>query len=188
MGGPVRLTRMGVWDRLAATSGAGRGRALSAQSLRGETEVPILLPSSLDPRAASVVGRWGWHARFLHEAPPLAVILSGPLGLPLPLPIPGHTSEPDPLWRTGREPGPFCLKVGSRNVGSWSERPGWALLPSWVTPAPPIQASSSGLLWDTCARALCRLPRVLCHQNPLGPTHWWAGLRFLGPQVHVVDM
>lgn len=169
MGGPSEADMDGVGPTGSQERGWGEGPwALRALGVR--LRCLSSCPAVWSPRAASVAGRWGWHARLLTEAPPLAVILSGPLGLPLPSPILGHSSEPHPLWRTGREPGPFCLEVGSRNVGSRSERVGRA-----VTPTPPVQAPSSELLWNTCARTLCCLLRVLCHQDPPGPTHRWAG-------------
>ena len=56
----------------------------------------------------------------------------------------------------------FLPEVESRNVGSWSERMGWALLASWVTPTLPTQARVlSVLMWDPVISAgtLCSLPR-----------------------------
>lgn len=141
-------------------------------------------PAAWIPRAASVAGRWGWHARFLTEAPPLAVILSGPLGLPLPSPILGHSSEPLPLWRTGREPGPFCQEV---EAGMWggsrSETVGRALSPQ-PRPSRPYPLSCMGHL---------RQDALLSAQGPLPPGPSWSHTpvgrtRFLGPQVHMVDM
>lgn len=64
----------------------------------------------------------------------------------------------------------FLPEVGSRNVGSWSERMSWALLARWVTPTLSMQAQVlSVLMWDPCH--LCQ-NTVLCLEATRTPQ--WA--------------
>lgn len=109
----------------------------SALRARGEAEVPVLLPSSPDSQAASVAGRGGWHAGFLHRGSSPSCHPAWAPSLPWPSPIPGHIMN---LILRGGEGGSQALFAWEAGKWGAGQRVGRALPLSWVTPASPTQA------------------------------------------------